>query len=43
MSAVPSLAEWVEAELKKAPPLTQEQQQNLRRVLLPTRPIARPA
>jgi hypothetical protein len=34
---------WIERELAKAGPLTQEQQRDLRRVLLPPSPIARPA
>jgi hypothetical protein len=34
---------WVERELAKAGPLTQEQQRELRRVLLPPVPIPKPA
>jgi hypothetical protein len=34
---------WKARELAKAPPLTQEQLADLRRVLLPPEPLARPA
>lgn len=41
--STPTTDEWVERELAKAGPLTQEQQQELRRVLLGPQPIAAPA
>jgi hypothetical protein len=34
---------WIARQLAKAGPLTQEQQAELRRVLLPPKPVKRPA
>lgn len=34
---------WVERELAKSPPLTEQQREALRRVLLPPTPLKRPA
>ncbi len=34
---------WIEVQLEKAGPLTQEQQAQLRRVLLPPKPVTRTA
>jgi hypothetical protein len=34
---------WIRAQLEKAPPLTAEQQRDLRRVLLPAKPARKPA
>jgi hypothetical protein len=34
---------WIARELAKAGPLTQEQQKELRRLLLPPQPIRKPA
>lgn len=34
---------WIAAQLAKAGPLTQQQQAELRRVLLPAKPLRKPA
>lgn len=34
---------WISAQLAKTGPLTQQQQSELRRVLLPAKPVSKPA